>query len=187
VPVVRDTAGRIKPAMDLDEFLAPEARAPGKALDLLWRGDDRVLPTPFPFRWYGDQWRLITALTPWVLVLHLYPNPRVALTTTPTHVDGVEALHAFFKGLDVDRPDARAAAWIRRGLVCLAPGDVPPSRPGEGTAIPGRLGRRHAAGLCGGRCPDDAARPGRCLDAAAGRPVGRYGRHAPPQPAGVDR
>lgn len=134
VPVDVAPAGRMQPAMDLDDFLAPNARENNQPLDLLWRDDPPMLPTPFPLRWFGDQWRLITARTPWVLVLHLYPNARVAQATTPTHADGVAALRAFFAGLEDQRPDDRTAAWIRRGLVRLAPADVPPSRPVDETA-----------------------------------------------------
>jgi hypothetical protein len=127
VPVDLDPAGGVRPALDLAVFLAPDARQKNQSLDLLWRADERVLPTPFPLRWYGDQWRLITARSPWVLVLLIHPNPRVALSTTDAVPDGVAALRAFFKQLDRDRQDAARPARIRRGLVHMAPADIPTS------------------------------------------------------------
>ena len=134
VPVGLDAAGRVTPAMDLDAFLVPDAGQKDQALNLLWRADDRVLPTPFPLRWFGDQWRRSTARSPWVLVLLLHPNPRVSLTTADAVPDGVAALHAFFDNLDRDRSHDPRPARIRRGLVRLALADVPATSPTEDTA-----------------------------------------------------
>lgn len=138
VPVEFDPAGTARPAMDLAALLAPDARLKNHPRDLLWRENDRVLPTPFPLRWYGDQWRLITARSPWVLVLLLYPNPRVARTAAEAAADagpdGVAALRDFFDRLAPGQQDTARPARLRRGLVHLAPADVPRTFPGEDPA-----------------------------------------------------